>query len=155
LQFAALKAELGDSFAFPPKRILTTTFLPSAWVDDKLIAERTTGLTAYLDHVLSGEITPAVAAFIAPSTGVATGGAFHAEDALPSTMSRKDATALASSGGVEAAAQTFVAGSYYPDWAVDTNPPENIDYSRFDILFFGLSLHISVFFVPLILAQPS
>jgi chitinase len=134
-QFAALKAELGDAFELPPKRILATTFIPSAWVDDKLIAERTAGLTAYLAAVLATEPSPLVAAFLAPSAS-SQGGAVRAEDALPSTLSQKDAPAVEEAA---AAAKTYIAASYYPDWSIDSNPPENIDFSKFDIIFFGSS----------------
>lgn len=30
-----------------------------------------------------------------------------------------------------------MAGSYYPDWNGDNFPPEKVDYSRFDLLYFG------------------
>ncbi|KAF7351121.1 Glycoside hydrolase family 18 protein [Mycena sanguinolenta] len=56
-QFAALHTALGkpDNVQLPPKRILATTFIPSAWVDDTLIAERKDGLKAYLNTVLGDD----------------------------------------------------------------------------------------------------
>lgn len=32
---------------------------------------------------------------------------------------------------------SMIAASYYPDWVSSTNPPEGIDFSKFDILYFG------------------
>ena len=31
----------------------------------------------------------------------------------------------------------LVAAAYYPDWSADSWPPESLDYSKFDILFYG------------------
>jgi chitinase len=144
-KFGVLHATIGDAFELPPKRILTTTFLPSAWVDDKLIAERESGLSAYLSSLLSVAVYaehPAVVEFLAPTTAAGKAVHFNAEDALPSTLSRKDAAALQTvleNDEVHTEA-TFVAASYYPYWAVDVRPPESIDFSKFDILFFGKSL---------------
>lgn len=59
------------------------------------------------------------------------------EDALPSTLSRK--AALEAQSRLEAEASTPIAAAYYPDWASDTNPPADIDFSKFDILLFGES----------------
>lgn len=33
-----------------------------------------------------------------------------------------------------------IAASYYPDWSSDNLAPEDVDYSRFDLLYFGVSL---------------
>jgi chitinase len=118
--------------------VLATTFLPSAWVDDALIRERQTGLSDYLEHLLSAPeyaATPSLVQFLAPSAGNASAQAFNPEDALPSTLSRKDA--LAAAATLSAQASSPIAASYYPDWVGDSNPPESIDFSKFDILFFG------------------
>lgn len=32
-----------------------------------------------------------------------------------------------------------VAAAYYPDWASDTNPPSDLDFSKFDILLFAFA----------------
>jgi chitinase len=109
-------------------------------VDDKLIAEREAGLSAYLSSLLGVQAYaehPAVVEFLTPSPAAAKAARFDAEDALPSTLSRKDAAALSEAGDEVNAEASFVAASYYPYWAVDSNPPENIDFSKFDILFFG------------------
>lgn len=60
---------------------------------------------------------------------------FNPEDAVPSTLTRKAAAALAKQDFSTAA--TPIAAAYYPDWAFDATPPENLDYTKFDILFFG------------------
>lgn len=41
---------------------------------------------------------------------------------------------------MQARASTAVAAAYYPDWAVSSMPPSTLDYSKFDILMFGMSL---------------
>lgn len=43
----------------------------------------------------------------------------------------------AMSGEVKATSTTPVAAAYYPDWATGTIAPQDIDFSRFDILLFG------------------
>jgi chitinase len=112
--------------------LLATTFIPSAWIDDTLISERRAGLTKYLDDILQSpqyEGNDALVGFLsqaAPTT------ACDLEDALPSTLSRKAAFDLVG----QAATVTPVAAAYYEDWA--TSPSvENIDFSKFNIIFFG------------------
>ena len=116
----------------PPKRLLATTFIPSAWIDDTLISERRAGLTKYLNDVLQSpeyKGNPALAAFFSQSTPTS---AFDLEDALPSTLSRKAALDLKA----QSADVTPIAAAYYENWA--TSPSvENIDFSKFDIIFFG------------------
>lgn len=68
---------------------------------------------------------------------------FDAEDAVPSTLSRKTALGLNSEAGDEVdrgihVNATPIAAAYYPDWSAGNFPPENLDYSKFDILFFGM-----------------
>ncbi|EPQ50562.1 glycoside hydrolase family 18 protein [Gloeophyllum trabeum ATCC 11539] len=138
-EFVALHSQLGDPFTLPPKRLLVTTFLPSAWVDDQLIAERKAGLAKYLADLLSEESfrsDPALLNFLS-ATGSGSTRAFDLEDALPSTLPRKAAMVLL--GNVEAKATTPIAAAYYPDWVGDSNPPENLDYSKFDILLFAFA----------------
>lgn len=96
----------------PPKRILATTFIPSAWVDDALIAERKEGLKTYLNTLLTTpqyQDNEALEEFLAPSLR-ASPRQFDPEDALPSTLSRKAAQEL----GAVTAAATFIAAAYYP-----------------------------------------
>jgi chitinase len=133
-----LHVNIGDKFSLPPKRILSTTFVPSAWVDDKLIAERKIGLASYLNNLLSSldyKDAPALLDFITPTSRI-TDSKFNAEDALPSTLSRKEALHAQEVLSDEISAQPkFVAAGYYPYWSSRT--PESLDFSKFDIIFFG------------------
>ncbi|KAJ7772104.1 glycoside hydrolase family 18 protein [Mycena maculata] len=135
-EFAALHAKLGISgFELPPKRLLVTTFIPSAWVDDALIAERKAGLEEYLSKLLrvpEYRHSDVVQEFLALSISAPSPG-FELEDAIPSTLSRKTAEELVS------VATTFIAASYYPSWT-DKFPPESLDYTKFDILFFAFAI---------------
>ncbi|KAJ7668685.1 glycoside hydrolase family 18 protein [Mycena polygramma] len=138
-EVAALHSALGvKDIELPPKRILVTTFVPSAWIDDTLIAERKTGLKAYLNTLLE---TPqykdneTLRDFLASNIR-SSPRQFDPEDALPSTLSRKTAQEL----GSVAAAATFIASAYYPDWSADAFPPEGLDYSKFDILNFAFAI---------------
>ncbi|KAJ6491819.1 glycoside hydrolase superfamily [Mycena vitilis] len=138
-EVAALHSALGvKNIELPPKRILVTTFVPSAWIDDTLIAERKKGLKAYLNTLLE---TPrykdneTLRDFLAPNLR-SSARQFDPEDALPSTLSRKTAQEL----GSVAAAATFIASAYYPDWSADAFPPEGLDYSKFDILNFAFAI---------------
>lgn len=133
---------LKDPFVLPPKRLLTTTFIPSAWIDNALIAERKDGLAKYLNALLSSPDyagSSTLADFITPNSSKDSG-KLSPEDALPSTLSRKAAMNLLAhvetTDDVKALA-TPIAAAYYPDWSTGTNPPEGIDFSKFDILFFG------------------
>ncbi|KAI0940229.1 hypothetical protein AcV5_001393 [Taiwanofungus camphoratus] len=137
-EFVDLHNTLGDPGALPPKRILVTSFLRSAWVDDKLIAERKEGLNAYLASLLQSSqyiTSPALLKFLTPSTSTPT--QFNPEDALPSTLSRR--TALQLEGMLSAASSTPIAAAYYPDWASNSNPPQNLDFSKFGILLFAFA----------------
>ncbi|KAE9391168.1 glycoside hydrolase [Gymnopus androsaceus JB14] len=137
-----------DLAAFlPPKRILVTSFLPSAWLDDILIKERKTGLAVYLNALLDHptyQDAPALNEFLNASDRSRT--PFDLEDALPSTMSRKKALELKAqllngNGKSEVNAEaTMIAAAYYPDWAEDTFPPESLDYTRWSILFFAFAV---------------
>ncbi|PFH50384.1 glycoside hydrolase family 18 protein [Amanita thiersii Skay4041] len=135
--FIILVEALKDQFSLPPKRILTTTLFPSAWADDTLIAERKAGLAAYLSQLLE---TPEyqrnrkLLDFLSASHG--TGGQVDLEDALPSTLSRKALKDFKLEGEVNAEATT-IAAAYYPDWSAEQHPPESLDFSKFDILFFA------------------
>lgn len=136
--FVELHAALKDDGTLPPKRILVTAFLPSAWVDDKLIAERKTGLSAYLNTLLSKDEYrehPLLKQFLSSSSPNSPNKDISLEDALPSTLSRK--AALEAQAHINAT--TRIAAAYYPDWSADSIPPEKLDYSKFDILFFAFA----------------
>ena len=79
---------------------------------------------------------PAVANIMEENLGTSQDTAANAEDALPSMLTPR-AAALGAQTTSIAANSTTVFASYYQDWAVDVVPPENLDYSRFDILFLG------------------
>ena len=127
---------LNNPFVLPPKRLLTTSFIPSAWIDDALIAERKAGLEEYLSNLLSipdHENSPILAQFLTPNIVSANATRFNS---VPTTPFHGAAMNVESADGVEAQ-NTMIAAAYYPDWSADSNPPEKIDFSKFDILFFG------------------
>jgi hypothetical protein len=89
---------------------LVTTFIPSAWADDALIAERKAGLEQYLAKLLDVpqyRQSDAVQEFLALSIP-SSPPQFELEDAIPSTLSRKTAEEFIS------AAATFISAAYYP-----------------------------------------
>lgn len=138
LKFLSLQSDLSSPFSLPPKRILVTTFLPSAWLDDALISERKAGLASYIQALTESEdfrTHPQLIEFLESSVFKSNSAKFDPEDAVPSTLSRKAAAALAKQDFSVSA--TPIAAAYYPDWSFDATPPENLDYSKFDILFFG------------------
>ncbi|KAF9255039.1 hypothetical protein L218DRAFT_1009002 [Marasmius fiardii PR-910] len=115
--FITLDTALNSPAPLPPKRIIVTTFI-------------LVGLTSYLITVLKN---PAF------------------EDSVPSTLSRSTAVALVSDlrsgnvvadGGNEERANASgpIAAGYYPDWVSGDSPPENVDFSKFDILFFAFAV---------------
>ena len=144
LQFVKLHDTLNDPGSLPPKRLLATTFIPSAWLDDTLISERKAGLSAYLHGLIQSpqfRAHQSVIDFLSSSLSTASSRAFSLEDALPSTLSRKTALNLqAQLDGDVSIEATPIAAAYYPDWSAGSNPPNQIDFSKFDILFFGTSV---------------
>jgi chitinase len=54
----------------------------------------------------------------------------------PVMVSRNMATITNADSEPEAKAVP-IAAAYYPTWSASTNPPNTIDFSKFDILFFG------------------
>jgi chitinase len=142
-EFVTLHAALQDPYTLPPKRLLATTFIPSAWVDDELIAERKVGLAEYLFNLLS---TPKykekslLYEFFSAQV-VEREFKFDLEDALPSTLTRGKALKLASASlnGEVSSQVAMIAASYYPDWVSTTVPPEGLDFSKFDIIYFAFA----------------
>ncbi|KAJ8483486.1 hypothetical protein ONZ45_g14588 [Pleurotus djamor] len=148
-EFITLHESLQDPFQLPPKRFLVTAFVPSAWADDALIAERKVGLENYLrDLIASDEFKdhPTLNEFLTIDlTSVPRH--FSLEDVLPSTLSRKAGaqfTSLPELSQTEdpqvGTMATPIAAAYYPDWSAGAHPPEGIDYSKFDILFFAFAM---------------
>ncbi|KAF9255037.1 glycoside hydrolase family 18 protein [Marasmius fiardii PR-910] len=152
--FIALDTALNSPAPLPPKRIIVTTFIPSAWMDNALINERRVGLTNYLTTVLKNpafEGNPVLHEFLFSSSPRSSMRQLHLEDAVPSTLSRSTAVALVSDlrngnvvadGGNEEKANASgpIAAGYYPDWVSGDSPPENVDFSKFDILFFAFAV---------------
>ncbi|KAF8970626.1 glycoside hydrolase superfamily [Flammula alnicola] len=132
---------LNDPYNLPPKRLLATTFIPSAWVDDGLIAERKIGLTEYLFDILSTpkyKDQPLIFEFLSAQT-LQRDQKFDLEDALPSTLTRTKALTLAS-GAADSEISTsaaIISAAYYPDWSAI--PPQSIDFSKFDIIFYAFA----------------
>ncbi|KAG6853846.1 hypothetical protein C0991_000840 [Blastosporella zonata] len=146
--FVVLHETLKDPYSLPPKRLFSTVLFPSAWVDDELINERKTELTRYINNLLQSsdyKESPALLKFLT-NTDLPTPHRFNIEDAVPSTLSGKAAKAALelSSGNAEAAAK-LIAASYYVDWAADSFPPESLNFSKFDILFFAFATASSSF----------
>ncbi|KAI0658625.1 glycoside hydrolase family 18 protein [Cubamyces menziesii] len=138
--FVALHDTLNDPGSLPPKRILATTFVPSAWLDDTLIAERKAGLSAYLTGLLQSpqfRVHKALIDFLTPSGASPASRGFNLEDALPSTLSRK--AALETQAKLSAQATTPLYASYYPDWSSGQIPPSSLDFSKFDIILFAFA----------------
>ncbi|KAI8989856.1 glycoside hydrolase family 18 protein [Trametes punicea] len=138
-EFVALHETLNDPGSLPPKRILSTTFVPSAWLDDALITERKAGLSAYLTGLLQSpqfRVHKALIDFLTPSGPSTASRDFNLEDALPSTLSRKAALEVQNKLSAEA---TPLYASYYPDWSSDQIPPNTLDFSKFDIILFAFA----------------
>lgn len=79
------------------------------------------------------------------TTGVTFGYAINATAFISGTISYPSPTASAtvsadSPQNTLIAAPKGLAISYYPDWNGDIFPPENVDYSKFDIIYFGVSV---------------
>ncbi|TFK29162.1 glycoside hydrolase [Coprinopsis marcescibilis] len=162
-EFVTLFNVLKAPFQLPPKRLLVTYFIPSAWVDDALIAERKAGLAEFLNNLLSSDEYKnhsSLSQFLHGEETVEIPGRhnFDLEDALPSTLPRKAALNLAASRPTAAAiaafanqasatstnsdevarvASTMISAAYYPGWSSGSNPPENLNFSKFDILFYA------------------
>ncbi|KAF9262087.1 hypothetical protein L218DRAFT_1001139 [Marasmius fiardii PR-910] len=112
------------------------------------------GLTSYLITVLKNpafEGNPVLHEFLFASSLGDSMRQLHLEDSVPSTLSRSTAVALVSDlrsgnvvadGGNEERANASgpIAAGYYPDWVSGDSPPENVDFSKFDILFFAFAV---------------
>ncbi|KAF9027393.1 glycoside hydrolase, partial [Hymenopellis radicata] len=126
-QFVELHASLGDPYQLPPKKSLAHVVVPSAWVDDELIASRKAGLLAYINALLRSaryRESHVLLSFLSDDD----------EHITPAMICNLEAN-LASQPATSLS--TYVAGAYYPDWAASTHPPASLDFSKFDILFFA------------------
>ncbi|KAF9443605.1 glycoside hydrolase family 18 protein [Macrolepiota fuliginosa MF-IS2] len=152
-EFTILHTLLLDTFVFPAKHTFITNLVPSAWANDELINERKKGLSVYLHSLLSTELQnhPVFVQFLTPgpftpfrtpqierndptvqmeSKSLATLGVDPTQPcALSRAKSDQDSAKITDSEPIAAA--------YYPSWAVDTLKPEQIVFSKFDIIFFA------------------
>ncbi|KAF9558511.1 glycoside hydrolase family 18 protein [Agrocybe pediades] len=146
-QFIALWKRLASSFPLPPKRALSTSCIPSAWVNDELIEERKKGFETYLTHIIHDVCLrnhPEVVKFLSAGdympgecqVAVGEKQQGHQEMSAKSSLGFLQYATLADEPEDK---KRFIAASYYPSWASDTNPPEKIDFSKFDILFYAFA----------------
>lgn len=127
-QFLSLQQCLRDPWHLPAKRPLKTALLPSSWVDDNLLEERKEGLELYLSFLLRDlehREHPALNRFLSL-------GAFDIDPPLTSGEKAQSLQIPLEDN------KTLISASYYPSWVLDTHPPEQIDFSKFDVLFFGV-----------------
>jgi chitinase len=61
------------------------------------------------------------------------------EDILPSVLLGKGALSK------DLALEGFLLAAHYPEWAMGHIPPEGLDFSRFNILFFGMLYYFLLF----------
>lgn len=122
----------------PAKHNFTTAIVPLAWIDDQLITERKIGLTAYLNHlnIIPEYQTNEIFTQFLSSQSFNSTIFSEAVDNPPAMISRNMATISSASGDPETNAVP-IAAAYYPTWSAAINPPNKIDFSKFDILFFG------------------
>ncbi|RDB17715.1 Chitinase A1 [Hypsizygus marmoreus] len=140
-QFVGLHEYLEDSFTLPPNHHLTNAVVPSAWVNDELIAERKSGLAAYLTHVNTVpefQDNPIYVQFLSsPSFDMDSLGQGAKE--TPNMVSRdtvKIYQVIASDPDTQA---TPIAAAYYPSWSAWTNPPNKLNFAKFDIIFYAFA----------------
>ncbi|KAF9558512.1 glycoside hydrolase family 18 protein [Agrocybe pediades] len=138
-EFVALHESLRDGFPFPPKRVFLTLFFPSAWVDDQLVAERKAGLAKWLSAVLWApeyQNVPLLQQFLSRDAIVPFTSEIDVEDVLPSTLSRKAISSFFSIRQTQKK-PSMISAAYYPEWCVGDHSPEDLDFTKFDLLFFG------------------
>ncbi|KXN90766.1 Chitinase A1 [Leucoagaricus sp. SymC.cos] len=140
-EFVALHACLRDPFSLPAKRAITN-LVPSAWVNDELIAERKEGLTFYLHSLLqSAEIQdhPILVQFLTPGSFAPFGTPQIERDVPIVRMESKSLSEPDQDNAqvVNSMTPTPIAGAYYPSWAAETLPPEKVAFSKYDIIFFA------------------
>lgn len=140
IQFVTLRENLGDSFPLPPKHTLATSFIPLAWVDNQLIEERKRGLQLYLTYLIHDDhmrTRPDLLFFLGAGDLVSPGSSIWSTPVLPQMTSKGSLASDIISSNEPDTAKKPVAAAYYASWASDSNPPHTIEFSKFDILFFG------------------
>jgi chitinase len=138
-QFVALRQCLHDHYPLPPRRALSNVVVPSAWIDDQLISERKAGLAAYLNHLLTIKklqdnqvwLQFLTAPSFDPSQFLDT------PSDLPFMVAKSTLAADQTTIESDDPKLAPVAATYYPIWAADDCPPERLDFTKFDIIFFG------------------
>ncbi|KAF8154277.1 glycoside hydrolase family 18 protein [Crassisporium funariophilum] len=136
-EFSTLKASMGDSHPIPPKHAMTTSFSLSAWIDDDLIAERKSGFAKYLSFLIQDtecRAHPVLHRFL--SRGVFVQKNYnHVNDFRPDMVYR----ALPGIGRTldDDTNNKPIAASYYPAWSANDVPPNKVNFSLYDVLFFA------------------
>lgn len=113
----------------PQKHTLNTSIIQHAWLDDRLIADRKRGLALYINSLIGDykfREHSALLDFLSPDVIV--------DPALPQMVAKESLTLTK---GIDENNVKAIAASYYPAWSTDTVPPNKIDFSKFDLLFFG------------------
>ncbi|KIY48965.1 glycoside hydrolase [Fistulina hepatica ATCC 64428] len=131
-QFVRLHELLDDPYVLPDKKV-AHQLLPLAWLDDDLLCERKHGLSGCMNDLLRDPVfnsRPEPLDFLAVKldTPLMTSVTGSAAMGLVSTdvSARKNISRPAS----------CIAASYYPNWVLDTFPLENIDFSKFDVIYY-------------------
>ncbi|KAH7090884.1 glycoside hydrolase [Auriculariales sp. MPI-PUGE-AT-0066] len=145
--FTALQTALNAPYELPPKRILSTSLLPSGWADanlnrrgtDLFCPSRIIGLYDYLNNILTDTTLGQNAVFTKfLEVGEDTTKPFDPEDAIPSTVGRAEAADMAA-----AFAPTQLHATYYPNWVSGSLPPEQLWFGKFDIIYYAFAIPTS------------
>ncbi|EKM76188.1 hypothetical protein AGABI1DRAFT_108941 [Agaricus bisporus var. burnettii JB137-S8] len=151
-EFVTLHTSFRDPFHLPAKHSLTTNLVPSAWLNDELIAERKEGLETYLHNLLRCydlQDHPLLVQFLTPGLFYPFGTPQTEPGDPVANMESKSLLSVnvspdrsheiytrSEAGEGLARHSEPLAAAYYPSWAADTLSPEKIAYTKFDIIFF-------------------
>lgn len=123
--------------AFPPRRALVNSLVPFAWISDSLLEERKAGLNEVLCILLNTQKTqnhPYLYKFFRYSIS-----SFAMESMGEGFVQMRSTRPLLRN----VAKSSPILGTYYPSWVADILPPGKVDWSRFDIVFFGEFAHLA------------
>jgi chitinase len=123
----------------PPRRALANIVVPFAWINDQLISERKAGLTDYLNHLITireFQDNKTLLQFLT-SQLFDPAQLLDTPNNLPSMVSMNVLTPNKTKIEPDDPRLAPVAATYYPTWAAEDHPPEKLDFSKFDIIFFG------------------
>ncbi|KAF8721973.1 hypothetical protein AX14_010033 [Amanita brunnescens Koide BX004] len=138
-QFVKLQHSLKDMFPLPPRHSFASAIRVSNRIKDSLISERKAGLSAYLSFLLN---TPGyrehgvLKHFLSPQSET------NAMSKLPQMVYLNKAVLNTSACPPTVTTQSIIA-SYYPSWCADDHPPESLDFSKFDVLFYAFAIPTS------------